>query len=107
MSDTIPLAVPNLCGNERKYLNECVDTNFVSSVGPFVDRFERMVAEAAGAKYGVATASGTAGLQLGLAVLGVGHGDLVVTPSYTFVATVNSIVHAGAEPWMFDVNEDS
>ena len=103
----IPLAIPNLCGNERKYLLECVDANYVSSVGPFVDRFEKMIAEAAGARFGIATASGTAGLHLALTTLAVGRDDLVITPSYTFVATVNSIIHCGAEPWLFDVDQDT
>lgn len=103
----IPLAVPNLCGNEKKYLIDCVDTTFVSSVGPYVTLFEKQIAEVAGAKYCVATASGTSALHLALKTINVGVGDLVITPSYTFVATVNSIIHAGAEPWLFDVEPDT
>lgn len=103
----IPLAIPNLAGNEGRYLEECVRTNFVSSVGPFVDRLEGMVAEHAGAARVVATSSGTTGLHVALAALGVGHGDLVVLPSFTFVASANAIAHCGAAPWLFDVDPAS
>ena len=103
----IPLAVPNLGGNEARYLQECVETNFVSSVGPFVDRFEAMVAEASGASHAVATSSGTTGLHAALTALGVGRDDLVVLPSFTFIASANAISHCGATPWLLDVCGDS
>jgi len=103
----IPLAVPNLSGNEARYLAECVETTFVSSVGPFVDRFEADVARASGASQGVAVSSGTTGLHVALVALGVGHGDLVILPSLTFIASANAIAHCGAMPWLFDVREDS
>ena len=103
----IPLAVPNLGGNEARYLQECVETNFVSSVGPFVDRFEAMVAEASGACHAVATSSGTTGLHAALTALGVGRDDLVVLPSFTFIASANAISHCGATPWLLDVCADS
>jgi len=103
----IPLAVPNLSGNEARYLQECVDSTFVSSVGPFVGRLENMVAEAAGVSDCVATASGTAGLHAALLSVGVGPGDLVVVPSYTFIASANAVAHCGAEPWLMDVDHDS
>ena len=99
----IPLAVPDLSGKEGAYLQECIASGFVSSVGPFVGRFEEMVAEAAGAREAVATASGTVGLHLALTVAGVGHGDLVVLPSFTFIASANAISHCGAIPWIFDI----
>jgi perosamine synthetase len=103
----IPLAVPNLAGNEARYLAECISTTFVSSVGPFVDRFEAMVAASAGAREAVATSSGTTGLHAALTALGVGPGDLVVLPSFTFIASANAIAHCGAMPWLFDVDPDS
>lgn len=99
----IPHAIPNLCGNEGAYLQQCVETNFVSSVGPFVTRFEEMVAAAAGAAQAVATSSGTTGLHAALVTVGVGPGDLVIMPSLTFVATANAVSHCGATPWLFDV----
>lgn len=103
----IHLAIPDLSGNERKYLNECIDTTFVSSVGPFVDRLEKMVAEIAGCKYGVATSSGTTALHTALMSYGVGRDDLVIIPSFTFIATANAVSHCGAIPWLLDIAPDS
>ncbi len=99
----IPLAAPHLAGNEARYLQECVDTNFVSSVGPFVDRFETLVAERAGAAHAVATNSGTAGLHAALLAAGVSRDELVVVPAFTFIATANAVSHCGAVPWLLDV----
>ncbi len=103
----IPLSVPNLTGNERKYLNQCIDTTFVSSVGEFVNRIEEMVAEQCGTKYGVATSSGTTGLHLALACCGVGRDELVIIPTFTFIATANAVAHCGALPWLMDISSDS
>jgi dTDP-4-amino-4,6-dideoxygalactose transaminase len=103
----IPLCVPDLSGNEARYLAECIETTFVSSVGPFVSRFETMVAEAAGGRFGVATSSGTTALHLALAAAGVERDDLVIVPSYTFIASANAITHAGAVPWLMDIDADS
>ena len=103
----IPIAVPNLAGNEARYLQECVDSNYVSSVGPFVDRFEEMVAAASGAPHAVATSSGTTGLHVALTALGVQRDDLVILPSLTFIASANAISQCGATPWLFDVSRDS
>ena len=103
----IPLSVPNLTGNEKKYLDECIDTTFVSSVGQFVTRFEKMVAEISGVDYAVATASGTTALHTALMSVGVGTGDIVLIPSYTFIATANAVAHCGAEPWCIDIDETS
>ncbi len=102
----IPLAVPNIGPLEGRYLQECVDTSFVSSVGPFVDRFEAIVAEHHRAPHpGVATAAGTMALHAAFLSVGVRPGDLVIAPDYTFIATCNAIAHAGATPWLFDVTE--
>ena len=103
----IPLCVPNLCGNEGRYLQQCVETTFVSSVGPFVRRFEEEVASACDSPGAVATSSGTTALHLALVTVGVGPGDLVVLPSYTFIASANAISHCGATPWLFDIDPDS
>jgi perosamine synthetase len=100
----IPLAIPNLCGNEGSYLQECVTTGFVSSVGPFVGRFEKMVAASAETPDAVATSSGTTGLHLALICAGVLPGDLVVTTAFSFIATANAIAHCGASPWFFDIS---
>lgn len=103
----IPLAVPNLTGNERKYLNKCIDTTFVSSVGEFVNRIEEMTAKLCRAKYGVATSSGTTGLHLALAGCGVKRDELVIIPTFTFIATANAVAHCGAVPWLLDISADS
>lgn len=107
MESPIPLAVPNLSGREGEYLQQCIETSYVSSVGPFVPRFERMVAEATGSAHAVATSSGTTALHAALLAVGVGRDDLVVLPSFTFIASANAIAHCGATPWVFDVTADS
>ncbi len=98
----IPLCVPEIRGNEWAYVKECLDTNFVSSVGPFVDRFERDLANYTGAKYAVATASGTAALHVSLMVAGVGPEDEVLVSTLTFIAPVNAIRYVGAWPVFVD-----
>lgn len=99
----MPIAVPVLDGNEGKYLQECVETGFVSSVGSFVDRFEARCAALSGCPGAVATSSGTAALHAALVELGVGIGDLVLTSSYSFIATANAIRQCGADPWFLDI----
>ena len=101
----IPLAVPNLNGNEQLYLDRCIETTFVSSVGEYVNQFEEMVADATGSKHAVATASGTTGLHAALTAVGVKYDELVIIPSFTFIATANSVAHCGAMPWLMDVSE--
>ena len=99
---TIPLAVPNLEGNESVYLQECVRSTFVSSVGPFVDRFAAMVATESGAADSAVLCSGTVALQMALEALGIGPGDIVICPTLSFIATANAIHHSGACPWFID-----
>lgn len=103
----IPLAVPNLSGREAEYLQSCVTTNFVSTVGPFVRMFEEMAAGLMGFSYAVATNTGTSALHLAMTVMGVRRDDLVVVPSYTFIATANAVRMCGAEPWLFDIDQVS
>jgi perosamine synthetase len=103
----IHLAIPDLSGNEAKYLQECIETTFVSSVGPFVTRLEEMMQDAVGAAYAVASSSGTTGLHLALTTLGVQPDDLVILPSFTFIASANAISHCGASPWLVDVAQES
>jgi dTDP-4-amino-4,6-dideoxygalactose transaminase len=99
----IALAQPVIGGNAQAYLEECLRTNFVSSVGPFVGRFEAAFAEAVGARFAVACSSGTAAIHLGLRVLDIGPGDEVLVPTLTFVASVNPIVYLGASPLLVDI----
>lgn len=101
----VPLAEPTLGGNAERYLRECLTSNFVSSVGPFVDRFEREFAAAVGSRYAVACVSGTAALHLAMRILDVGPGDEVFVPTLTFVASVNPIRYERATPVLVDVEE--
>ena len=103
----IPLAIPNIGAAEGANLQKCVDDNFVSSVGPFVDEFENHLAELSGVKKAVAMGAGTQALHMALHCLGVGPGDLVISPSFTFIASANAIAHCGARPWLFDISKTS
>ena len=103
----IPLHEPRFIGNEKKYLNECIDSTFVSSVGKFVDRFEIDVAKYTGAKYAVATSNGTSALHISLIISGVEAGDEVITQPLTFVATCNAISYCNAKPIFIDVDKDT
>lgn len=98
----LPLSEPNLAGNTREYIDECIRTNFVSSVGPFVERFESEFAAYVGAKHAVACASGTAAIHVALRLLGVGPGDEVAVPTLTFIASANPIVYEKAVPVLVD-----
>ena len=102
----IPLCIPEIRGNEWKYIKECLDTNFVSSVGPFVDRFESDLAAYTGAKHSVATASGTAALHISLIVAGIGADDEVLVSTLTFIAPVNAIRYVGAWPVFIDAEPE-
>jgi len=101
------LSGPNMAGNEWKYVKDCLDTGWVSSVGAYVDKFEKMSAEFAGTKYAVATSSGTTALHICLVMLGVNADDYVITPNITFIATCNSIKYTGADPILIDADEQS
>jgi len=103
----IPLHEPRFFGNEKKYLNECIDSTFVSSVGKFVDQFEEDVAKFTGAKYAVATANGTAALHISLILAGVTLDDEVITQPLTFIATPNAISYIGAHPVFVDVDKQT
>ena len=103
----VPLSVPQFIGNEKKYLEECIDTTFVSSVGKFVDRFEEMVAEYTGAKKAVVCVSGTNALHMAMMLVGVERDDEVLTQALTFIATCNAISYIGAHPVFIDVDKDT
>ena len=105
--DFIPLAVPVFIGNEKKYLNECIDTTFVSSVGKFVDRFEEDTARYTGCKRAVVCVSGTNALHMSLILAGVERDDEVLTQALTFVATCNALSYIGAHPVFIDVDRDT
>ncbi len=103
----IPLHAPVFHGNEKKYLEECIDTTFVSSVGKFVDEFELKIAEYTGAKKAVACVNGTSALHLALKLTGVEQDTEVITQPLTFIATANAITYCGAEPVFLDVDSDT
>ena len=101
-ADFIPLIVPEIRGNEWKYVKDCLDTNWVSSVGSYVDRFERMTAEQAGTKFAIATVNGTAALHVALLLAGVKGDDEVLVSTLTFIAPANAIRYVGAWPVFID-----
>jgi perosamine synthetase len=98
----IPLSVPEIRGNEWRYVKDCLDTSWVSSVGSYVDRFEKMVAQQVGAEHAVATVNGTSALHVALLVAGVQPGDEVLVSTLTFIAPVNAIRYVGAWPIFID-----
>ena len=103
----IPLHIPVFKGNEKRYLEETIDSTFVSSVGAFVNTFEEQIAVFTQVKKSVAVVNGTAGLHLSLKVVGVETADEVLTQALSFVATVNAIAYCGAEPVFIDVDLDT
>ncbi len=105
--DFVPLSVPLFVGNEKKYLNECIDTTFVSSVGKFVDRFEDDMAKYTGSKRAVVCVSGTNALHMGLMLVGVKRDDEVLTQALTFIATCNALSYIGAHPVFIDVDRST
>lgn len=103
----IPLHEPRFVGNERKYVIDAIDSTFVSSVGKYVDDFEKHIAEYTGAKYAVACVNGTAALHMAMIVAGVKQNDMVITQPLSFIATCNAISYIGASPVFVDVDLDT
>jgi dTDP-4-amino-4,6-dideoxygalactose transaminase len=105
MTNWIEISIPALKGRECDFLKECIESNFVSSVGPFINQFENNVSREIGLSdnNAVATSSGTTALQLGLLSIGVKPNELVIVPSYTFIATANAVSHIGANPWILNI----
>lgn len=102
MTDFIPVNVPLLIGNEKKYLAECIETGWISSEGPFVKKFEEQMARRCERKYGVAVANGSAALDIAVAALELNPGDEVILPTFTIISCAASIVRAGATPVVVD-----
>lgn len=103
----IPLSIPQLAGNEWKYVKDCLDTGWISSAGSYVSQFEQLVADYAGVKYGVACMNGTVGLHIAQILSGVTSEDHVIAPNITFIATLNAIKYTGASPILIDVDTQS
>lgn len=103
----IPLHRPVFQGNEKTYLGDCIDSNFVSSVGAKVTEFEQQVAAFTGVRHAIATVNGTAALHMAMQLAGVGRGDEVITQALTFIATCNALSYTGANPVFVDVDRDT
>jgi len=103
----IPLHEPRFIGNEKKYVADAIDSTFVSSIGAYVDKFEKMMCDITGAKHTVATVNGTSALHISLILAGVKPDDEVITQPLTFVATANAIAYTGASPVFVDVDRDT
>jgi perosamine synthetase len=101
----IPISDIKFEGNEQKYVNDAVASNWVSSIGPYVDKFEMGFAERMASEYAVSVNNGTSALLLSLNALSIGRGDEVIAPSFTFAATINAIIYAGATPVLVDSSE--
>jgi perosamine synthetase len=102
MTDTIPVNEVLLTGNEKAYLNQCIDSGWISSEGPFVRQFEEQFAARVGRRYGIAVCNGSVALQAAVAALGIGAGDEVIVPSFTIISCAAAIVRAGATPVLVD-----
>ena len=105
--EMVPLHVPTFRGNEKKYLKECIDSTFVSSVGKFVDKFEEMITDYTGTTKAVVCVNGTNALHMALLLVGVERDDEVITQALTFIATCNAISYIGAHPVFIDVDKDT
>jgi len=103
----IPLHEPRFTGNEKKYLNDCIGSTFVSSVGKYVDIFEEQFAKRVGSRYAIATVNGTSALHISLILANVSKDDEVITQPLTFIATCNAISYIGAKPVFVDVDIDT
>jgi perosamine synthetase len=98
----IPVCTPTLLGNEKKYVTDCLDTNWISSKGAYIERFELAFAKRCNVRHGISCSSGTAALHLALHAMGVGPGDEVIVPTFTIVATANAVTLTGAKPVFVD-----
>ena len=102
MKYKIPIYQPLLDGNEKKYVNECLDSNWISSKGKFIKEFEDKFSEFLGVKYATGVSNGTTALHLAIETLGIGRGDEVIVPTFTYIASVSSIIYTGATPVFVD-----
>jgi perosamine synthetase len=107
MGYRIPIYKPLLNGNEKNYVNECLDSTWISSKGDFINKFENAVCNYIGLNHSTAVCNGTVALHLALVTLGIGEGDEVIVPSFTYIASVSSIVYTGAKPVFVDSLENT
>ncbi len=102
MTDFIPVNMPLLDGNEKKYLTQCIETGWISSEGPFIKDFEQKFANRMGRKHGIAVSNGTAAIDAAVEALGLGPGDEVIMPTFTIISCISQIVRNGAKPVLID-----
>lgn len=107
MSIKIPIYKPSLNGNEKAYVNECLDSTWISSKGEFISRFEKQFADFIGIKNATTVSNGTVAIHLALLALGISEDDEVIVPTLTYIASVNSIQYTGAKPVFVDSLADS
>ena len=100
------IARPSFLGNEKKYLTDTIESGWISSIGSYIERFEKEFATMHGARHAIATHNGTIALHLALAACGIKEGDEVIVPDLTFIATANSVRYCHASPVLTDVNPD-
>ena len=98
----IAIAAPTLNGNERRYVLECLETTWISSIGRFITEFERAFARFCGVEHAIAVSNGTTALHLALVALGLKPGDEVIVPTLTYIATANAVTYCGAKPVLVD-----
>jgi len=103
----IPVSTPVVAGNEIKYLQECIETNWISSEGPFVKKLEEQFAERVGKKHGIAVCNGSAALEVAVATLGIGPGDEVILPTFTIISCAAAVIRAGAIPVLVDCDAET
>lgn len=103
----IPVCAPTLIGKERRYVLQCMETNWISSRGRFVDEFEAGFSRYCGVRFGITTNSGTTALHLALATLGIGENDEVIIPAFTMISTANAVSYLGARPVLVDVEPET
>ncbi len=107
LGSKIPIYCPSFSGNESKYINECIDSKWVSSAGKFVEQFEKEFANYIGTKYASTTSNGTTALHLAVEALSIPKGSEIIVPDLTFAATANAVIHAGSKPVLADVDSET
>lgn len=102
----IPVYAPDISGNEKRYVNDCLDTSWISSIGIYTEKFEKACAEFSGVKHAIGVCNGTVALHLAIHCLDIGPGDEVIVPTFTYIASVNTIAQTGATPVFVDCCPD-
>ena len=107
MRNNISIAYPVFNGNEKKYLNDCIDTGWISSKGEYIEKFEHKFASLIGCRHALACSNGTVSLHLALLALGIKPGDEIIMPDLTYIATANAVVYCNAKPVFVDIDRET